>query len=1065
MPLSFAQERLWFLDRFDPGSTMYNIPAAARLSGDLAVPALAAAIGEIVRRHEVLRTGFAEVEGRPVQVLAPWTPLVLPLADLSGLPAAARHAELRRILEEDAVQPFDLGIPPMLRPSLLRLAEGEHVLGLDFHHIASDGWSNGVFLRELTPLYEAALAGLPSPLSPLAVQYADFAHWQREWMRGDVLLRHLDYWGRALAGAPPVLDLATDRPLSEGNGRRSAEHCFVLPAPLVADLTRLGQSEGTTLFSVLTAGLQALLSRLTGQEDLVVGSPIANRNRLETEPLIGFFVNVLALRLDLSGDPGFLDLVRRARETALGAYAHQDLPFEKLVELLATARDLDSTPVFQILFALQSSLWSGPRLGELTVETLPVPSREAKFLLNAVLIPAADGALGGTLEYRAGLFDPATMDRLAARFVAVLEAVATDPAARLSDLPLLTSEEEIQLVREWGRGLADPVRVLDGHSRPVPPGVVGDLVLEEPDGGLRPTGERARWLSTGELQVLARAVHEEGLGSERGRTAHAAPRTAVEELLAGIWMELLGVESVGLHDDFFALGGHSLLATRLLSQVRSTLGVSLPVRRLFEASTLEAQAAAVEAARAGVRMAQVPPIVPLGLEGPLPLSFAQQRLWFLEQLDPGNPTYNIPAAVRLTGPLDVAALERALGGVLARHCSLRSRFLAVEGEPAAVIEPGVELPLLVEDVPDEARVLALAREEALRPFDLATAPLVRACLLRQSEDHHVLLLTMHHIVSDGWSMGILVREVADALRRARAVAAAHPVHRLRGLAAGMDGGRGPGRRDRLVAGAAGGRSGRARAAHRPSPAAAQDLARRPAPGRAARRPRGPAARDRPALGWDPVHDSPRRPRGPLASLLPSRRGAGGLAHCQPQPGGDRAADRLLRQHPGAAGGRLGQPLFRQPAGAGTRRGHGGLRPSGPAVREGRGGRPAGPRPRPLAPVPGGLRAPEPAHPRAAAGRSGPGAGAHRRRYGEVRLGHRHGRGGRRDPGPLGLQLRPLRPGHRRARPRPALQLAGGGRGDAGRAGLGAAPAFRRRTARPGRRMDRSRRLPWRGSGA
>ncbi len=766
LPLSFAQERLWFVDRFEPGSTMYNITAAARLGGVLDVPALTAAIGEIVRRHEVLRTGFAEAEGRPVQEFASWALLELPLADLSGLPEGGRDAEMRRILEEDAAQPFDLGRPPMLRTPLLRLAADEHVLLLDFHHIASDGWSIGVFLRELTLLYDAAVSGRPSPLPPLAVQYADFAHWQREWMRGDVLLGQLDYWGRALAGAPPVLDLATDRPRETARDRRAAERGFMLPAPLVAELTRLGQGEGATLFSVLTAGFQALLSRLSGQEDLVVGSPIANRNRLETEPLIGFFVNVLALRLDLSGDPSFLELARRARETALGAYSHQDLPFEKLVELLATARDLDSTPVFQVLFALQNSLWSGPRLGDLSVEALPVPSRDAKFLLNLVLIPAADGALTGTLEYRAALFDAAAMDRLAARFTALLEAVAADPLRRLSDLPLLASEEEIQTVRAWSRDsglrLSEPVQVLGKDGQPVPPGVPGELFFVEPDGGLRPVGERARWLSSGDLEILERPSPGEALGSERERAAHEAPRTEVEELLAGLWKDLLGVESVGLHDDFFALGGHSLLATRLLSHVRSALGVDLPVRRLFEASTLEAQAAAVEAARGALQPVQEPALQPLHQSGPLPLSFAQQRLWFLEQFEPGNPTYNIAAAVRLKGPLDAAALESALAGVVARHDALRSRFEAVEGEPAVRVHAPEEMTLRLDavDVPDEARVPALAREEALRPFDLATGPLVRARLLKLSDDDHVLLLTLHHIVSDGWSMGILVREVA-----------------------------------------------------------------------------------------------------------------------------------------------------------------------------------------------------------------------------------------------------------------------------------------------------------------
>ncbi|HEV2852358.1 MAG TPA: non-ribosomal peptide synthase/polyketide synthase [Thermoanaerobaculia bacterium] len=725
LPLSFAQERLWFLDQLDPGGTMYNIPSAARLTGELNVPALLAAINEIVRRHEVLRTGFAEADGYPgqaVQVIASWVPLALPIAiaDFSALPASVRGREAWRILTESLIQPFDLRRPPMLRPALLRLGPDEHMLLLDFHHIASDGWSIGIFLRETSALYDAALSGRPSPLPELAIQYVDFAQWQREWLRGDVLVRHLDFWWRALEGAPPVLELRTDRPRAEVKGRRSAERRFVLPAALVAALARLGQSEGATLFSVMTAALQALLSRLSGQEDVVVGSPIANRNRLETEPLIGFFVNVLALRLSLSGDPDFLELVRRARETALGAYAHQDLPFERLVELLAAGRNADTTPIFQVLFTFQSAFWSDPRLGDLGIEILTVPGREAKFDLNFTLIPRDDGGLDGVLEYRAALYDAATMDRLASRFAGLLEAVVANPSIRLSDLPLLLSEQEMQWVREQSLKVAAAA----------PPGASGQ-------------------------------------GYRQERAAHVAPGTVVEEMLAGMWSELLGVETVGRHDDFFLLGGHSLLATRLLSQVRSAFGVDLPVRGMLEASTLEAQAALIEAVRGGTGGVEVPPLVPLpkgsGEGGPLPLSFAQQRLWFLEQFDPGNPTYNIPAAVRMTGPLDVAALERALAGVVARHDTLRSRFEDVEGEPVVVVDPEMALRLVPEDVPDETRMVALAREEHLRPFNLTTGPLVRARLLRlppADTDDHVLLLTMHHIVSDGWSMGILVREVA-----------------------------------------------------------------------------------------------------------------------------------------------------------------------------------------------------------------------------------------------------------------------------------------------------------------
>ena len=358
LPLSFAQERLWFLHQMEPEGAGYNMPWSGRLRGGLDAGALERALGELVRRHEALRTTFRPVEQGAVQVVHPAAPAHLPVLDLTGLAPQDREDEARRLAREDAERPFDLERGPLLRATLLRLADEEHVLLLTMHHIVSDGWSMGVLFRELFTLYESFSRGLrarpASPLPPLAVQYADFAVWQRGWLQGEVLQRQLDWWRERLGGAPPALELPTDRPRPAVASSRGASLVFRLSADVTRGLRSLARREGATLYMVTHAALDLLLSRWSGQEDLVVGSPIAGRTQVGTEGLIGFFVNTLALRIDLSGDPSFRELLGRVRETALGAYAHQELPFERLVEEVAPERGLSHTPLFQVMFALQN---------------------------------------------------------------------------------------------------------------------------------------------------------------------------------------------------------------------------------------------------------------------------------------------------------------------------------------------------------------------------------------------------------------------------------------------------------------------------------------------------------------------------------------------------------------------------------------------------------------------------------------------------------------------------------------------------------------------------------------
>jgi len=448
LPLSFAQERLWFLDQLGPGNTAYGIPVAYRLQGSLDVAALEWSLNEIVRRHEVPRTTFAVVDGRPVQVIAPEMRLTLPVEDLRGLPEAEQEAEVERWATEEAQHPFDLAQGPLLRAALLRLDEEEHVLLLTMHHIVSDGWSMGVFNRELAALYEAFSAGKPSPLPELPLQYADFVVWQREWLQGEVLEEQVAYWRQHLGNDLPVLELPIDRPRPVAQSFRGAHRSFVLSGDLTESLKALSRREGVTLFVTLLAAFKTLLYRYTGQEDTIVGSPIAGRNRSEIEGLIGFFVNTLVLRTDLSGAPTFRELLGRVREVTLEAHAHQDLPFEKLVEVLQPERDLSHNPLFQVMFAFQNAPMEALVLPGLTVVPLEVESKAAQFDVTLSMEETGQG-LKGVVEYNTDLFDGVTIERMIGHFETLLEGVVVNPEQRLWELPLLTEAEHHRLLVEW----------------------------------------------------------------------------------------------------------------------------------------------------------------------------------------------------------------------------------------------------------------------------------------------------------------------------------------------------------------------------------------------------------------------------------------------------------------------------------------------------------------------------------------------------------------------------------------------------------------------------------------
>jgi amino acid adenylation domain-containing protein len=1211
--LSFGQERLWFLNQLEPESPAYNIPLAIRLEGTLDPGTLGRAFATVVGRHEALRAIFPSRDGQPTLVVGPPWPPAIPLVDLAGVADASREREVRRIARQEHRQPFDLAAGPPLRVRLLRLGESEHVLLATVHHIVSDAWSMGLLVRELSELYTAFAADRLSPLPDLAIQYADFARWQRRVLQGDALEVDLAYWRGRLTPPPAGLDLPVDRPRPAVASSRGSREPFPISPQLAAKLRRVSRREGVSVFMLLLAAFQTLLHRYSGQVDLAVGTPIAGRTRVEVEGLIGLFINTLVLRCDLADDPSFTALLDQVREVCLDAHEHQHLPFERLVEALQPARTLMQPPFFQVMLVLQNAPRTAVEPPGLRLSGLGLGSEAAKFDLT--LTVSDDGAgLGGSLLYRTELWDRPTIVRLLGHLETLLAGAVDEPGRSLSALPLLREIERAQILTEWndgaltrpavpffhrifeaqarnrpdadalafeeerwsyaelnrranrlarvlrargvgpevavglclersatailgmlavfkaggacvpldpalpagrlammleesravwivtesrrlatleGRGreralcldelageiaaesgedldlplaeenlayvlftsgstgrskgvavehrqllhyvravaqrlalepgmsfatvstlsadlghtaifptlslggclyvvsearvadadrlaeyldhhpvdglkivpshlaalhgsLAEParllprrrlvlggeasfhdevarlqeldpelaifnhygptettvgvlacrfdpgerrpssavplgrplagvrIRVLDRHQQPVPIGVPGELWVAGPSvsrgylhrpeltaerflpdpfgapgGRLYKTGDLARYLPDGQLEFLGRnddQVKCRGFRVELGEIAAAlkehpglreavvvlrkepatqlvaygvpraegapmeaelraflrqrlpehmvpnaflllpglpltpngkvdqmalpapdrgcigvaedrlAPRTFTEEILAGFWGELLGIEGIAVRDNFFDLGGHSLLATRLISRVRRAFEVELPLRALFERPTIEELAASIEVAR-NIRGPEVPTLraVPRGSD--LPLSFAQERLWLIAQREPDSPAYNVPSSMRLLGRLDVSAMRHALSEVVHRHEALRTRFVTLRGEPRQIVSPPVPVPLPVVDLgalsePERgSEAQRLAAVEARRPFDLECGPLLRAGLIRLGEAEHVALLTLHHIVCDAWSRGILLREI------------------------------------------------------------------------------------------------------------------------------------------------------------------------------------------------------------------------------------------------------------------------------------------------------------------
>ena len=1214
-PLSFAQQRLWFLDQLDSGNSVYNICRAHRLAGPLDVPALTHSLNEVICRHEVWRTTFPTVDDQPVQLVAPNLTLAVPVLDLRKFSRPRREAETLRIVAEEARYSFDLAQGPLLRLNLLRLDEEIHILLFTVHQIVCDGWSVGLFFRELESLYRARAKRETAVLPKLSIQFGDYAVWQREWMKGPAFESQLSYWKARLGGALPRFELLTDHQRPRIQSFRGARRAMEVPESMTAELKELSRNHGTTLFVTLMAAFNALLYRYTAQEDIIVGFPVANRNPSAVQNLIGSFVNTLVLRTDISGKLTFDELLSRVREGCHGAYAHQDLPFEKLVEELQPQRDMTRNPLFQIMFAFHNTAAPELNLPGVAVEPLELDSSISKFDLMLSLTERGQRLIG-FFEYSTDLFDPSAIERMISHFQTSLEGIVADPDQPISMLALLTRPERRKLLFQWNdteasypkdscihelfeaqvertpeatavefkekrlsyrelneranqlahylrklgvgpeklagicvdrsvemvigllgilkaggayvpldpaypserlvflledaqvsvlltqetlvqnhqlsaisaeatftticldrdwkeiakesaespagnataenlayviytsgstgipkgvqiahrslvncvwcmrqqlglthedrwlalttisfdiaglelylplitgaklvlasrddaldgkllsdrltecgattmqatpsawqllldagwrgsdgfkilcggealsRRLADQllgggaslwnlygptettvwstifnvergagsvpigrpiantqIYILDSHLQPVPVGMHGELYIggdglargylkgpesttekflsnpfnHEPGSRLYRTGDLARYLPDGNIEFLGRVdnqvkirgyrielgeieaalnqhpavldnvvvARERGSWREKSLVGYVvlrqqsatsvtelrsflkeklpeytipaeflmldalpqtpngkidrnalplpdgarplltqgfiAPRTEIEELVAQVWREVLKVEKVGVYDNFFDLGGHSLLATRVVARLRNNLSVDLPLRKLFELPTVAALAEHIDGLRREQRGLSTPPIVATPRVGPAPLSFSQQRLWFLHQLNPDLTAYNIPAVFQIKGPLGIAALERALNEVVNRHEVLRTRITECDGQPRQeIVSPmALTLPVInLAHLPEEliaAEVQRISTGDARHPYDLQEAPLMRVKLLKLKIHEQVLILNFHHIVSDGSSLRIFYEELA-----------------------------------------------------------------------------------------------------------------------------------------------------------------------------------------------------------------------------------------------------------------------------------------------------------------
>ncbi|PZU94481.1 MAG: non-ribosomal peptide synthetase [Pseudanabaena sp.] len=1205
LELSFTQRRLWFLYQLDRDVAAYQLRYNLKLTGILHVDILERSLTEIVNRHEILRTNFVEIEGNPFQIIHPSKPFTLSVIDLQELATIDRESELRQLANQEAKTPFNLEKDDLLRVTLLRLAPQEHILLITLHHIIADAWSIGIFLRELSSLYTSFVEAKPATLPNLPIQYADFSQWQNQNSTKDTLVEQIAYWEKQLSGIPPVLELPTDRPRPPVQTFNGGAEFFEIGAGLTERLRKLSQESGVTMFMTVITAFFILLARYTGEEDIVIGIPIANRMRVEFESLMGCFVNSLVLRSQLHGNPTFLELLQQVRQTALDAYANQDLPFEQLVEALQPERSLSHSPLFQVMVAWENVQMEALDLPNLQIEPFNTEHFTARADLNVEMMET-DRGLQGLFEYNSDLFDAETIKKMVSHFQNLLEAIAINPDQKIYNLPLLTQFESQQILFNWnntvvnypehicfhqlielqvqrtpnaiaviyenqqltyqelnqkanqlahhllaigiqseqligiciersldmlvgllgilkagatyvpidpsyprdrieymlsdsqakilitqqsvinqipaytgliicldgeqhklsqspnhnpqiaidsnqlayviytsgstgkpkgvqvlhkgvtnfllsmqntpilsqsdvlvavtticfdiavlelylpllvgakliiasrdvardamqlqqliiseqatcmqatpstwrmllevgwqggknfkvlcggenlplplasslasqngfvwnlygpteatvwatisqvkpddrqvsiGRPLANTqLYVLDGQLQPVPIGVAGELHIggvqvargylnrpdltserfiadpfsADPNAKLYKTGDRVRYLHNGSIEYLGRIdfqvklrgfrielgeiesvllqqpyireaivlLHEESL-DEKYLVAYIVPdqvdvhilelrrvlrhqlpeymvpalfveltslpltpngkvdrrslpaptffhsssetiiedtRTPIEDLLANIWSNVLGIKSVSIHDNFFAMGGHSLKVMQVMARVRDSFSIDLPLQTLFREPTIAGLSREIEAAYQNQQGYQIPPIVPTERSTYEPVSFAQQRMWFLQQFEHNNATYNIPIVYRISGLLEIAILEKSLVALVKRHEILRTSFISVNEQIVCAIAETIPLPFTVVKLEPEITPESLQQLidiEIRQSFDLSKPPLFRVKTLQLDESDHVLIINFHHIITDDWSINIFMQELAE----------------------------------------------------------------------------------------------------------------------------------------------------------------------------------------------------------------------------------------------------------------------------------------------------------------
>ncbi|TAN35450.1 MAG: amino acid adenylation domain-containing protein, partial [Verrucomicrobia bacterium] len=797
LPLSYAQQRLWFIHRMEGPSATYNIPIALRLTGPLNADALELALLDLLARHEALRTRFPEFDGVAAQQ-------IVPVADIGSLLTRVHvtEAELSARLQQAADTALDISVELPFRAWLFYLANEEQVLLILVHHIAADGSSMAALSDDLTLAYNARCLNQALAWPDLPLQYADYALWQRQALGTlddplSSMAQQLAFWKQALNDLPDELNLPTDRPRPLVSSYNGATVPIQFSAELHQHLLALAQTEQASLFMLLQATLAALLSRLGAGEDIAIGAPIAGRTDKAIEGLIGFFVNTLVLRTDLSGRPSLRTVLQRVRTFDLDAYEHQDLPFELLVDALQPARSMARHPLFQIMLVLQNTVNARLDLPGISASVEPLVRSSAKFDLsiNLAELYGDNGeplGLSGELEFSSDLFDADTVEHLSRRWLSLIEQAVAQPDAPLHQCDILSPKERSMLLNAQSY-------VLDNALQPVPIGVVGELYTGDigyarayltnpvlcaeryvadpfsavPGTRMYRTGDLVRRRKDGNLEFIGRADAPVKIRSVtpveavEPKNDFSPSRTPTESALADIWSEVLHLQQIDRRDNFFELGGHSLLATQVVSRIQRNLGIVMPFRALFENPSLGALAAYLDRQGQTEHNGSVaPPILPVSRAQPLPLSFAQQRLWFIDQIGSGA-AYNMSSALRLHGQLNVSALQQALTEVVSRHESLRTTFDNSAEQPCQHIREPQPVALPVTDLshlPDDLRRTEAryeARQEAQKLFDLSRDLMLRARLLCLDENDHVLLLSLHHIAADGWSNDVLVRELAE----------------------------------------------------------------------------------------------------------------------------------------------------------------------------------------------------------------------------------------------------------------------------------------------------------------